>query len=186
MREHLSIAGQASQSRGRHHTGLVTDYGWLSHQIHCIACRAFFLLHFLDFLLQVFFIVLVLDVDQVEKGTLLAIEFELLLNFPRAVVFIVLVIVIISLNVKDTGPVGRCFQRAAATSAAVHEELLGRSLQGGDLIGIHLNALANSQGCLLSGLQPIPLWVLSVWLIADRHPLIFFGISKHTAAILEE
>jgi hypothetical protein len=63
---HLSIAGQASQSRGRHHSGLVADYGWLPHHIHCSACGAFFLLHFLDFLLQVFFIVLVLDVDQVE------------------------------------------------------------------------------------------------------------------------
>ena len=69
-------------------------------------------------------------------------------------------------------------------TSAIHEELLGRSLQGGDLIGIHGNAIANGLGCLLGGLQPIPFWVLSVWLIADRRPLIFFGICKHT--VLEE
>lgn len=31
---HLSIAGQASQSGGRHQSGLIADYGWLPHNIH--------------------------------------------------------------------------------------------------------------------------------------------------------
>ena len=155
---HLTIAWQTSKSRGHHHSGLAAFNGWLSLQI---GCRAFFLLHLRDFLIQVFIIVLVVDVNQVDEGILLAIEFELFLCLLRAIVIVIFVLVFMSLNVKDTGLVGCCFEIAAASSTAIQEEHLSRGVEGGrNLIGIHLKGLGMGLiCCLLSGLQPIPLWV---------------------------
>ena len=114
-------------------------------------------------------LVLVLDVNQVEEGTLLGVEFELLFSPPRAVVIFIL-IGLICLNVKDTGLVARWY---LAAFFPLHEEPLGRRSQRGDLIGINRNCLSNGMCCMLGGLQPIPFWVLSMWLVPDRQPLIF-------------
>lgn len=63
----LPITGQPSQSGSPdHHRGFVAYYGWLSQEINRFGCIVFSLFHLLDFLIKIFPLVLVLDVNQVE------------------------------------------------------------------------------------------------------------------------